>query len=105
MGDFVVIDSVMTDPEGNYLFDSIPPGDYVVTLVPPADTPTSSMGESGEDDDMDGNDDGIQMFPGDTISSPVITLTPGEEPEDEEGQGGNQDAADDADGNQKSLPT
>ncbi|PHI19085.1 hypothetical protein CEQ90_15030 [Lewinellaceae bacterium SD302] len=98
-GDFIIIDSVLTDPDGNYIFDSLPPGDYVVSIVPPADAPLSSDGESGLDDDMDGNDDGIQVFPGDTISSPTITLTPGEEPQDEEGQAGNQDAMDDENGN------
>ncbi len=99
MGDFVVIDSLLTDEDGNYLFDTLIPGDYIVTVVPPASTPLSSDGESGMDDNDDGNDDGIQMNVGDTITSPVITLSPGDEPQDEEDQGGSQDAPNDADGN------
>ncbi len=87
----VVIDSVLTDPDGNYLFDSLPEGNYVVSVVPADDAPTSPMTESGLDDDVDGVDDGIQLMPGDTTRSPLIMLTAGDEPGDEPFQGGTQD--------------
>ncbi len=87
----VVIDSVLTDPDGNYLFDTLPEGNYVVSVVPADDAPTSPMTESGLDDDVDGVDDGIQLMPGDTTRSPLIMLTAGDEPGDEPFQGGTQD--------------
>ncbi|MEZ4984356.1 MAG: hypothetical protein R2795_04855 [Saprospiraceae bacterium] len=44
----------------------------------------SSSGESGVDDDVDGTDDGIQAGgDGTEAFSPVITLSPGDEPDDE----------------------
>ena len=95
-----VIDMTMTDADGNYLFDSLPPGDYVVGVMPSDDAGLSSDGESGVDDDMDGVDDGIQAGgDGTEVLSPVVTLSPGDEPDDEPGQGGTQDDDNEANGN------
>jgi len=56
-----VIRSIETGPEGEYLFDDIPPGDYVVRVVPPADvTPTYDL-DGGND-----NESAEQLLPDET---------------------------------------
>ena len=79
--------------DGIYFFDDLSPGDYIVGVVPPADNSLSSNGpgESTDDDQTDGNDNGVQDMPGDEIYSNAINLTPGTEPEGEDGAGGDQD--------------
>ncbi|OAV43052.1 hypothetical protein A3850_000410 [Lewinella sp. 4G2] len=84
---------------GLYEFDTLAPGDYIVAVIPPLDNNLSSngAGESTEDDQVDGNDNGIQEMAGDTVFSAAINLTVGDEPEGESGPGGDQDDDDDQD--------
>jgi len=94
----------MTDANGSYIFNNLLPGDYVVEFTPPASLPVSSTPTNSADDNVDGDDNGIQADTnGDgltdgPISSPVITLTPGGEPTNEPGSNGGKDAADDENG-------
>ena len=93
----------MTDADGNYFVDGLQPGDYYVAIpTVDADFPISSTG-FGEDpnDDTDNDDNGIQDAPGAGVWSNVITLVGGTEPTgaDESGSGGDQDDADDDNGN------
>jgi len=90
-----------TDANGNYFIDGLVPGDYYVSIqsVDP-DFPVSSTGESLDpNDNTDNDDNGIQNTPGAGVWSNPITLTGDGEPTNEPGQGGNQDAADDNNGN------
>ena len=81
-----VVATTTTDANGSYVFDNLLPGDYIVEFIPPANLPVSSTQTSPNDDDVDGDDNGIQQdTDGDgltdgVISSPVITLMPGTEP-------------------------
>ncbi len=94
-----LVDMTTTMGGGLYEFDTLSPGDYVVAVVPPVDNDLSSSGpaESAADDQVDGNDNGLQTMAGDTVFSMAINLTPGEEPEGETGPGGDQDIDDDQD--------
>ena len=93
-----------TDANGSYFFGNLPAGDYVVEFTPPASLPVSSTPTNTADDQVDGDDNGIQQDTnGDgltdgVISSPVITLAPGTEPVGEPGKNGGKDSADDANG-------
>ena len=95
----MLVDMTVTDANGLYEFDTLPPGDYIVAIIPPADNNLSSNGpgESTDDDQVDGNDNGIQAMAGDTVFSAAINLAVGEEPEGEAGPGGDQDTDDDQD--------
>ena len=70
-----------TDANGSYFFGNLPAGDYVVEFTPPASLPVSSTPTNTADDQVDGDDNGIQQDTnGDgltdgVISSPVITLS------------------------------
>ena len=81
-----LVATTTTDAEGSYFFDGLLPGDYVVEFVPPVSLPVSSMTTNTNDDGTDGDDNGMQNdTDGDgltdgVITSPVITLTPGDEP-------------------------
>ncbi|PHI17925.1 hypothetical protein CEQ90_20605, partial [Lewinellaceae bacterium SD302] len=102
MDSLVVIDSVLTDEDGNYLFDSLAPGDYQVVVIAPEDAQTNSEGQSNADDDIDGVDDGMQTMAGDSTFSGTFTLSVGDEPQgaEEDAQGGDLDDTDgDASGN------
>jgi hypothetical protein len=93
--------SVTTDASGNYFFGNLPAGQYVVGVTPPTDWPTSSTTTSTADNQVDGNDNGIQTSSGLEAKSPVITLAVGTEPtttENAPGTGGAQDNALDANG-------
>jgi uncharacterized repeat protein (TIGR01451 family) len=92
-----ILDSTITDAEGNYLFDSLSPGTYVVGVVAPDDAQTTSTPVSG-DDDVDGNNNGNPVVAGISQSAPIV-LTAGGETADEPGQGGTQDDASDVNGN------
>ena len=101
--DDVLVGTDVTDADGNYFVDGLQPGDYYVAIpTVDADFPISSTG-FGEDpnDDTDNDDNGIQDAPGAGVWSNVITLVGGTEPTgaDESGSGGDQDDADDDNGN------
>ena len=94
------IEMVLTDIDGNYLFDSLSPGSYIVAIVP-ADTLGRSSGPTITMDDMgamDNMDNGTPNATQDTIFSPSIELTNNGEPTTETGSGSDQDDSDDNNG-------
>jgi len=99
-----LVATTTTDANGSYLFDNLLPGDYYIEFIPPASLPTSSTPTNIADDQMDGDDNGIQQdLDGDgvtdgPITSPLITLEGGTEPIGEPGKNGGKDDADDANG-------
>jgi|GEM_PF-478584 len=98
---------MLTNASGNYYFGNLLPEVYYVKL-PVANFanggaaeafPLSSDPTNENDDQMDGDDNGIQMGGlGGMIMSPLINLFAGTEPMGEPGQGGTQDDADDDNG-------
>ena len=100
-GDDVLVGTDITDANGDYFVDGLAPGDYYVAIPTPSeDFPISSTGfGANPNDDVDEDDNGIQDAPGEGVWSNVITLLGGTEPTDEPGSGGDQDAADDDNGN------
>ena len=109
-GDDSLVNSTNTDVNGNYIFDNLPEGDYYVSIPETnfADggalegTPLSSVTTETTDNEIDGDDNGIQGSIGDVTNSPVINLTANSEPIDagaETAQGNELDNdGDDADG-------
>lgn len=102
----------VTDAQGNYFFDDLPPGNYQVQLptsnftadgaLDNSVTSSSDIVSTTVDGDIDGDDNGIQTGgAGTLVISPVISLQPGEEvtQTDENGPGGTQDDQYDAFGN------
>ncbi len=90
------ISTTTTDDDGNYCFADLAPGEYqVVVPEPPADAPISSTSTDTEDNQEDGDDNGTQTSSGERVISPLIMLTPSEEPIGETEPGGTKD--DDAD--------
>jgi len=99
------VGTTTTDNNGDYFFEFLPEGNYIVQFTPPASIPVSSTTTSNTDDNVDGDDNGSQQDTnGDgltdgLITSPVIALFEDSEPTNESFQGGNQDSADDNNGN------
>jgi len=99
-----LVADTQTDTNGDYLFTDLLDGDYIVQFMAPASAPVSSTVTNTADDQTDGDDNGSQIDnDGDgltdgLIQSPVITLSKGDEPVGEQFQGGDQDDADDANG-------
>ncbi len=91
---------MQTNASGNYFFSNLSPGNYVVGVIAPASAPTSStdIATTNADNQVDGDDNGVQANSGDEAKSPIINLQFGAEPQNEAGQGGNQDVAADAAG-------
>jgi len=93
------IQMFLTDAKGNYLFDNLLEGNYVLGVTPPDSLPLSSTPVIGEaDNHVDNNDNGIQGVAGEEILSTTINLTANDEPSGEMGAGGDQDNADDNNG-------
>ncbi|MEZ4984352.1 MAG: SdrD B-like domain-containing protein [Saprospiraceae bacterium] len=101
LGNFIT--SVMTDAEGNYLFEMLAPGDYQVGVIATLGAPVASSGagvSTDPNDDVDGNSDGdATAVAGDESLSGIVTLTPGTEPDNETYPGGVQDDDNEANGN------
>jgi uncharacterized repeat protein (TIGR01451 family)/fimbrial isopeptide formation D2 family protein len=105
--DDVLVGTTDTDENGDYFFGDLVPGDYYLVIpTAPEDYPrSSSFTEDDPDVDIDSNDNGDQPGgSGTAVSSGVVTLSPGDEPEDsdtvpEGGQGTGQDEDDDDNGN------
>ena len=99
--DDVLAGTAVTDADGNYFVDGLVPGDYYVAIpTVDANFPVSSTGFAEDpNDDTDSDDNGIQTAPGEGVWSNVITLTGDDEPTGESGSGGDQDSADDNNGN------
>ena len=95
-----LVDSALTDAQGDYFFGNLPPGDYYVQIpTPPPAAPLSSTPTDSNDNGEDEDDNGVQPGGiGALTRSPDITLTPDAEPVSEPGQGGGQDVADDNNG-------
>ena len=94
--------SDVTDVNGNYFVDGLVPGDYYVSVTPSDEFPQSSTDvatTASPDDNVDNDDNGLQDAPGEGVWSNVVTLTGDDEPTGESAPGGNQDAADDNNGN------
>jgi uncharacterized repeat protein (TIGR01451 family) len=71
----------VTDASGNYRFDGLRPGQYFVYMpTPPAAYPTSSTPTSTADDNVNDDDNGVQASTGAPVTSAVVTLTSGAEP-------------------------
>jgi len=98
-----------TNGSGDYFFDNLPPGDYQVVIPvgefgtgePLENLQNSSTPTDANDNQEDGDDNGTQSGgAGTEVVSPTITLTNDGEPinANEGGQGGNQDNADDNNG-------
>jgi uncharacterized repeat protein (TIGR01451 family) len=77
-----LVGQTQTTADGGYRFDNLAPGSYLVTIpTPPAPYPASSGPTSTADDGIDNDDNGSQASVGAAVTSPVIVLRPGEEPE------------------------
>ncbi len=95
-----VVDVAVTDANGDYYFGNLPQGAYQIAIsTVPVIAPFSSTG-SYPATGVDGNDNGVQAGgSGTVVTSEIFTLIPGTEPTTTEtGQGGNQDAASDNNG-------
>jgi len=97
-GTGVMLNSTVTDVDGNYLFDGLAPGEYMVRIPTPDPVYNTSSTYDGGDDQIDGDDNGLQDAPGTSTTSAVITLAAGSEPTTEPGQGGTLDDIEDAQG-------
>ena len=95
---------MLTDGDGNYYFDNLPPGNYVVQIPAPSFgddqglaqffTSSDDLPSSSTDSEVEDDDNGLQPGgPGTTVRSPVIELFAGSEPTgtEENGPGGDQD--------------
>ncbi len=102
-GDDTLAGSDTTDEDGNYFVDGLAPGDYYVKInTPLTGYETSSTDIASTDDpnnNTDSDDNGQQDAAGEMVMSDIITLSAGDEPSNEDGEGGDQDAADDDNGN------
>ena len=90
-----LVGSDVTDANGDYFVGWLRPGDFYAAIATPADEFPRSSGPTNlsPDEDVDGDDNGIQDEPGDGVWSNVITLSANDEPTDEPGSGGDQDEA------------
>ncbi|MEM9302343.1 MAG: SdrD B-like domain-containing protein [Pseudomonadota bacterium] len=97
--DDVRVADTVTDPNGDYLFENLPPGRYYLRLpTPPDGLALSSTPTAVDDDGVDGDDNGIQPGGlGTETVSPVFSLDIDSEPVGaaESFQGGLQDPDDD----------
>lgn len=89
---------------GNYLFCGLAPGDYKVGVTPPSTFPLSSTdiaSTTSPNNDIDGDDNGIQSAVGGEALSNTITLTAAGETavENAVGTGGAQDDTNENNGN------
>jgi len=106
--DGALVATTVTDANGDYLFDDLAPGNYIVEIKedgnfgdadPLAELHLSSEPTDNEDNQQDGDDNGMQVGgSGTEVKSPVIVLSPNDEPTNESAQGGNQDAGNDDNG-------
>ncbi|MEO0732936.1 MAG: SdrD B-like domain-containing protein, partial [Bacteroidota bacterium] len=91
-----LVATTTTDGNGDYFFGGLDEGMYTVSIpTAPDGFPLSSTNATPPEDVATGDDmdSGIQDMPGDSVVSPVITLTVQMEPTgaDEAGQGSDQD--------------
>ncbi|UOG93786.1 MAG: IPTL-CTERM sorting domain-containing protein [Candidatus Thiothrix sulfatifontis] len=75
-----VLQPQTTDGDGKYFFGNLREGDYIVKVIPPAGY-TATVPNADPNDDNPTDSNGIPASDG-SISSGVIRLTPGAEPED-----------------------
>jgi len=102
-GDDTLVDSTTTDGDGNYQFSDLPERDYYVSIPTSnfasgealENTPLSSETTETTDNQVDGDDNGIQANIGEATNSPVINLTANGEPVD--GTGANDETGTGAD--------
>jgi len=98
--DDILVSQTTTSTGGDYFFGALPEGVYFIKIpTPPAGWALSSGPTTTIDNQVDGDDNGIQNGGvGRLVISPLITLLANGEPVAEGAQGGNQDAADDNNG-------
>ena len=106
--DGALVATTTTDSDGNYLFDNLAPGDYVVEIKADENFEAgdaleqfhvSSDPTDNADNQQDGDDNGMQPDGSATdVKSPVINLSPNDEPTNETAQGGDQDDTNDNNG-------
>ncbi|WP_308873909.1 IPTL-CTERM sorting domain-containing protein [Thiothrix subterranea] len=75
-----VLQPQTTDGDGKYFFGNLREGDYIVKVIPPAGY-AATIPNADPNDDNPTDSNGIPASDG-SISSGVIRLTPGAEPED-----------------------
>ena len=63
-GNFVPVDTTVSDANGDYLFDSLPQGNYKVQIPSAPSSSLNSSTGAGADDQTDEDDNGIQNTPG-----------------------------------------
>jgi len=96
--ELVPVAMTTTDVDGNYFFDTLPEGDYFVGILPTDGAPVSSTGQMTADG-VDGNDNGDQPGgSGTEILSNPVNLDGNMETHTEDAQGGDQDDADENNG-------
>ena len=98
---------VTTNGDGNYIFTGLEPGQYQVKI--PAsnfaangaleNASLSSTDTTTTDNQTDNDDNGIQSFIGTEVTSPIITLSAGDEPTTAETSPGDLDDGSDDDAN------
>jgi hypothetical protein len=76
-----IIETVVTDANGYYLFTLLAPGNYIVGVVTPAGYASSSVNGGDPDNDINLDDNG-QITVGNETRGLAITLTGGGEPGD-----------------------
>ncbi len=103
-GDDVLEGSDTTDGNGDWIVSGLDPGQYQVVIpTPDANFPDSSTPTDFADNQQDGDDNGDQATSGGKVHSPVITLTPNNEPtlaagNENNDTGGQQDDGNDPNG-------
>jgi len=89
------VESNVTDANGLYLFENLPEGNYFVYIpTPPAIAPLSSSDiatTADPNNDTDGDDNGLQSASGEPVSSGIVTLAIGSEPDNEANSGSHLD--------------
>ena len=94
-----------TDGAGNYLFNGLEPGDYFVYIpVPPAAAPIASSVVDTDDNQEDGDSNGIQGVLGGAVVSPVINLAYLSEPVNGNGPNDEKDTGGDTTGDGQDDP-
>lgn len=85
--DVQVGSEIITNAQGGYSFQNLPPGYYYVRITPPSSLPIPGGNPVNEDNGVDSDNNAVTQpgGAGTFIYSPVIQLSPGTEPTSEDG--------------------